>query len=200
MLAYGYLPAQGKSKAKTEAQRQRHNQGQALSQSQDGDLETDSSAQSLSSPGGRGVPDFWLKLLLSDYDDDSEYSSKREYALFHELFVWTPRFIDGVEVVVPGSGKDLPLQSEFSDLYLTSYYLHFLCYFEVNHRHSSYPLRSFIFYASSNSNSCLYYMGHLASYLTFLFYSLLFYSSYSINFNVFPFLSIIFVGLSCAYS
>ena len=107
MLAYGYLPAEGKSKTKTDGQRQRHSQGQgqALNQSQDGDLQTDSGAQSLSSPEGRGVPDYWLKLLLSDYDDDSEYSSKREYALFHELFVWTPRFIDGIEVVVPGSGN-----------------------------------------------------------------------------------------------
>lgn len=107
MLAYGYLPAQAKLKTKTAEQRQRHNQSQTLNQNRDGDSEADSGAPSLSSPEGRGggVPDFWLKLLLSDYDDDSEYSSKREYALFHELFVWTPRFIDGVEVVVPGSGN-----------------------------------------------------------------------------------------------
>ena len=53
---------------------------------------------------GGGVSDFWLKLLLSDYEDDAEYSTKRESFLFHELFVWAPRFIDGVEVVLPGSG------------------------------------------------------------------------------------------------
>lgn len=107
MLAYGYLPAQAKTKTKTADQRQRHNQSQTLNHSQDGDSEADSGAPSQSSPEGKGggVPDFWLKLLLSDYDDDSEYSSKREYALFHELFVWTPRFIDGIEVVVPGSGN-----------------------------------------------------------------------------------------------
>lgn len=58
---------------------------------------------------GGGVTDFWLKLLLSDYEDDAEYSTKRESFLFHELFVWAPRFIDGVEVVLPGSGDLLYL-------------------------------------------------------------------------------------------
>ena len=50
------------------------------------------------------ITDYWLKLLLSDYEDDTEYSSKRETFLFHELFVWAPRFVDGIEVVLPGSG------------------------------------------------------------------------------------------------
>ena len=55
------------------------------------------------------ITDYWLKLLLSDYEDDTEYSSKRETFLFHELFVWAPRFVEGIEVVFPGSGINITI-------------------------------------------------------------------------------------------
>jgi hypothetical protein len=53
---------------------------------------------------GRGISDFWLKLRLSDYENDVEYSSELEADLFHELYVWVPRFFNGIEVVLPGLG------------------------------------------------------------------------------------------------
>lgn len=79
MLAYGYSPNLTKNGEKT--------------------VESDTGE----------ITDYWLKLLLSDYEDDTEYSSKRETFLFHELFVWAPRFVEGIEVVFPGSGTDVSI-------------------------------------------------------------------------------------------
>ena len=69
------------------------------------------------------ITDYWLKLLLSDYEDDTEYSSKRETFLFHELFVWAPRFVEGIEVVFPGSGINVYF---CSFLFLFHFYSFFL--------------------------------------------------------------------------
>ena len=77
-----------------------------------------------------GVPDFWLKLRLSDYEDDTEYTSEVEAEFFHELFVWAPRFVaaeaggrgnrHGWEEVIfkgTGDGEHRPLADPPSDVF-----------------------------------------------------------------------------------
>lgn len=96
MLSYGSLPDTDKIDGSSENNRNRIN---ALSEGR-------GRGGGRGTGRGRGAKDFWLKLLLSDFEDDRDYFSKRENALFHELYVWAPRFIDGVEVVFPGSGNN----------------------------------------------------------------------------------------------
>ena len=77
-----------------------------------------------------GVPDFWLKLRLSDYEDDAEYTSEVEADFFHELFVWAPRFVaadagshssrHGWEEVIfkgTGDGEHRPLADPPSEIF-----------------------------------------------------------------------------------